>query len=90
MSKNDEIRKEGAKTEYRPEKDDVSGGADKSVQTEALGAEGSANLYTTGATSGGAAGRINDLDHNPTPRRDGGTSPDDETQPAGDRGNLTR
>jgi hypothetical protein len=69
---NDEVRKHGAVTEYRPKDDHVSGGRDKSVQTEALGAEGSSNLSNSSATSGGAAGRINDLDHNPTPKRDGG------------------
>ncbi|HEX2061269.1 MAG TPA: hypothetical protein VHK90_11050 [Thermoanaerobaculia bacterium] len=90
MSKNDEVIKHGPVTEYRPHKDDVSGGSDKSVQTEAKGAEGSANLSSSSASSGGAAGRIDTIDHNPTPRRDGGRSPDDEPQPAGDRGNLTR
>lgn len=71
----EETRKRGAVTEYRPNDDHVSGGSDKSVQSEALGAEGSANLSNSGATSGGAAGRINDLEHNPTPRRDGGENP---------------
>jgi hypothetical protein len=69
---NDEIRKRGAVTEYRPDEKDVSGGSDKSVQTEALGAEGSQNLPANSATSGGAAGRINDLEPNKTPERDGG------------------
>lgn len=90
MSKNDEIRKDGAKTEYRPRKDDVSGGSDKSVQTEARGAEGLADLQTTSASSGGMGGRFSSPDHNPAPRRDGGKSDDDEPQPAGNRGTLTR
>jgi hypothetical protein len=81
----DEIRHEGAKTIYREHKDDVSGGRDKSVQTEALGAEGAANLSNTSASSGGAAGRIVDLDHNPTPKRES----DGEPEP-GNRGGLTR
>ncbi|HEX9983041.1 MAG TPA: hypothetical protein VGF69_07245 [Thermoanaerobaculia bacterium] len=76
MSKDDEIVKHGAVTEYRPHKDDVSGGADKSVQTEALGAEGAANLSNSSASSGGAAGRVNTIDHNPTPKRDGGENDD--------------
>lgn len=83
MSKDDEIVKHGAVTEYRPHKDDVSGGADKSVQTEALGAEGAADLSNSSASSGGAAGRVNTVDHNPTPERDGGERPDDQ-------GDLTR
>ena len=56
----DEIRKHGDVTEYRPNRDDVSGGRDKSVQTEALGAEGLDNFAATSALSGGAAGRIED------------------------------
>jgi hypothetical protein len=88
--KNDEVITHGAVTEYRPHKDDVSGGSDKSVQSEATGAEGASDLNTAGSTSGGAAGRITSLEHNQPPRRDGGLSADDEPQPAGDRGNLTR
>jgi hypothetical protein len=72
MAKHDddsEIRHEGAKTIYRGEKDDVSGGRDKSVQTEALGAEGTANLSNAGSSSGGAAGRIEDVEGQPAPGR---------------------
>jgi hypothetical protein len=90
MSKNDEIIHHGPITEYRPHKDDVSGGRDKSVQSEATGAEGASDLNSAGSTSGGAAGRFSSPDHNEPPRRDGGLAPDDEPQPAGDRGNLTR
>jgi hypothetical protein len=91
MAKNDdEIRHHGAITEFRPHKDDVSGGRDKSVQSEATGAEGASDLNVAGSTSGGAAGRFSSPDHNEPPRRDGGLSADDEPQPAGDRGNLTR
>ena len=90
MAKNDEIRREGAKTEYRPHKDDVSGGREKSVQSEARGAEGSTDLQNSGATSGGAAGRFSTLDHNAAPQRSGGPSSDDEPQPAGNRGDLTK
>ena len=61
MSKG-EIRKRGPVTEYRPDEDDLKGGSDHSVQSEALGAEGSDDLASGGATSGRAAGRINDLD----------------------------
>ena len=88
--KNDEVIHKGPITEYRPHKDDVSGGRDKSVQAEATGAEGSSDLKVAGSTSGGAAGRFSSPDHNPVPRRDGGLSADDDPQPAGDRGNLTR
>lgn len=88
--KNDEVIHKGRVTEYRPRKDDVSGGRDKSVQAEALGAEGLADVSNSSATSGGASGKVNTVDRPAAPRRDGGTSPDDETQPAGDRGNLTR
>jgi hypothetical protein len=88
--KNDEVIHHGATTEYRPHKDDVSGGRDKSVQTEAKGAEGIADLQTTSGSSGGGAGRVSSPDHNEPPRRDGGLASDDEPQPAGDRGNLTR
>jgi hypothetical protein len=56
----DEIRKHGAVTEYRPERDDVSGGRDKSVQSEALGAQGLDNLAATSGSSGGSAGTIED------------------------------
>jgi hypothetical protein len=66
----DEIRKHGAVTEYRPDDDSVSGGSDKSVQSEAIGAEG--DLPANSATSGGQAGRINTIDHPATPDRDGG------------------
>lgn len=84
MSKDDEITKKGPITEYRPHKDDVSGGSDKSVQAEALGAEGSADLQTTGSTSGGSAGRIENLNSNQPPRRDGGERDDVE------KGGITR
>jgi hypothetical protein len=90
MAKDDEVIHKGPITEYRPHKDDVSGGRDKSVQSEATGAEGASDLNVAGSTSGGAAGRFSSPDHNPAPRRDGGLSDDDEPQPAGDRGNLTR
>ena len=89
-NKDDEIIQHGPITEFRPHKDDVSGGRDKSVQSEATGAEGASDLNSAGSTSGGAAGRFSSPDHNEPPRRDGGRSPDDEPQPAGDRGNLTR
>ncbi|MBV8516243.1 MAG: hypothetical protein JO197_02470 [Acidobacteria bacterium] len=82
MSKDDEIRKHGAVTEYRPHEDDVSGGSDKSVQAEALGAEGSSELSNAGATSGSAAGRIENLDPNPAPHRHGDEKPEN-------RGGLT-
>ena len=49
-------------TDYRPNEDDVKGGSDHSVQSEALGAEGSENLANDSATSGGAAGRIDEID----------------------------
>jgi hypothetical protein len=90
MSKNDEITHKGPVTEYRPHKDDVSGGRDKSVQSEALGAEGASDLNSAGSTSGGAAGRFSSPDHNPSPRRDGGLSDPESGHPGGDRGNLTR
>jgi hypothetical protein len=64
-NKDDEIRHEGAKTIYREHEDDVSGGRDKSVQSEAWGAEGSANLSNSSASSGGAAGQIEDLETKP-------------------------
>lgn len=67
----EDIRRHGPITEYRPEKDDVSGGRDKSVQSEARGAEGSSELSNSGATGGGAAGRIENLDPNPAPKRHG-------------------
>jgi hypothetical protein len=90
-NKDDEIIQKGPITEFRPHKDDVSGGSDKSVQTEATGAEGAADLQTTSGTSGGGAGRVSEVDGGyARPRRDGGLAPDDEPQPAGDRGNLTR
>jgi hypothetical protein len=88
--KNDEVIHKGPITEFRPHKDDVSGGRDKSVQTEATGAEGASDLVSSGSTSGGAAGRFSSPDHNEPPRRDGGESPDDEPQPAGNRGTLTQ
>ena len=56
-----EIRKHGPATDYRPDEDDVKGGADHLVQSEAWGAEGSENLANDSATSGGAAGRVDDL-----------------------------
>ena len=88
--KNDEIIHKGPITEYRPHKDDVSGGRDKSVQTEAKGAEGIADLQTTSGSSGGGAGRIPEPDRTGKPNRAGGESPDDESQPAGNRGTLTQ
>lgn len=84
-NKDDEIIKHGAVTEYRPHKDDVSGGSDKSVQKEALGAEGLENLSATSGSSGGASGRINTVEHTPTPKREA----DGEPEP-GNRGGLTR
>ena len=90
-NKDDEIIKHGAVTEYRPHKDDVSGGRDKSVQTEATGAEGIADLGATSGSAGGdAMGRIPEPDSYQRPRRDGGEQPDDEPQPAGNRGVLTQ
>jgi hypothetical protein len=83
----DEIRHEGAKTHYREHKDDVSGGRDKSVQSEALGAEGASNLSNSGSSSGGAAGRIEELDANPAPVRE---SADEKNPKPGNRGGLTR
>lgn len=65
----EDIRHRGPITEYRPEKDDVSGGRDKSVQSEAVGAEGSSNLAQSGTTSGGAAGRIEDDARKPSRTR---------------------
>ena len=59
----EDIRKHGPITEYRPEKDDVPGGSDKSVQTEARKAEGADNLTNGSASSGGAAGRIDRTGH---------------------------
>ncbi|MDQ3282151.1 MAG: hypothetical protein M3Q69_12145 [Acidobacteriota bacterium] len=88
--KNDEVIHKGPVTEYRPHKDDVSGGRDKSVQTEALGAEGIADLQTTSGSSGGGAGKISEADGMQKPNRAGGESPDDESQPAGNRGTLTQ
>lgn len=89
-NKDDEIIHKGPVTEYRPHKDDVSGGRDKSVQTEATGAEGIADMSVTSGTSGGDAGRIPESDSYQRPKRDGGESPDDESQPAGNRGILTQ
>lgn len=89
-NKNDEVIHHGSITDFRPHKDDVSGGRDKSVQSEATGAEGASDLQNAGATSAGAAGRISRLDENEGANRPGGPSADDEPQPAGDRGNLTR
>ncbi|HYO77942.1 MAG TPA: hypothetical protein VE010_15900 [Thermoanaerobaculia bacterium] len=90
-NKDDEIIHKGPITEFRPHKDDVSGGRDKSVQTEAKGAEGLTDMLTTSGSSGGGAGRITEIDESyQRPKRDGGESPDDESQPAGNRGNLTK
>ena len=90
-NKDDEVIHKGPITEYRPHKDDVSGGRDKSVQTEATGAEGLADMGATSGTSGGdAMGRIPESDSYQRPRRDGGEAPDDESQPAGNRGILTQ
>jgi hypothetical protein len=72
---NPDIRKDGAVTEYRPDDQSVRGGKDHSVQSEALGADMDENLAASSATSGGAAGRFNDLDPNPLPQRDGGENP---------------
>ena len=89
--KDDEVIQKGPITEYRPHKDDVSGGRDKSVQTEATGAEGLADMAATSATSGGdAMSRIPESDSYQRPRRDGGESSDDDPQPAGNRGILTQ
>lgn len=85
--KENEIRHEGAKTHYREHKDDVSGGRDKSVQTEALGKEGLADLSVTSGTSGGAAGRIVEVDTNASPVRE---SVDEKDPKGGNRGGLTR
>lgn len=89
-NKDDEIIHKGPITEFRPHKDDVSGGRDKSVQTEARGAEGLADLLVTSGSSGGSAGRITEGDNYQHAKSDGGESPDDESQPAGNRGNLTK
>jgi hypothetical protein len=90
-NKDDEIIERGPITEYRPHKDDVSGGRDKSVQTEATGAEGIADMSVTSATSGGDAGsRIPESSGYARPKNSGGEAPDDEPQPAGNRGNLTK
>ena len=63
MPKNDdEIIHHDRITDYRPHKDDVSGGRDKSVQTEAKGAEGATDLQSSGSTSGGAAGEDSSAD----------------------------
>jgi hypothetical protein len=48
--------------EFRPDDDRLSGGSDDSVQKEALGKEGSADIGNTSTTSGGAAGKIEELD----------------------------
>jgi hypothetical protein len=89
--KDDEVIKHGPVTEYRPHKDDVSGGRDKSVQTEATGAEGLTDLNATSGTAGGdAMGRIPESDSYARPKRDGGQQDDDEPQPAGNRGILTQ
>lgn len=69
----EEIRKRGPVTDYRPNDREVLGGRNKSVQTEAIGAEGSEDLANDGSTSGGAAGHINDPGRRPEPeRREGG------------------
>jgi hypothetical protein len=77
----DTVRQRGAVTDYRPNDRSMRGNAAGGVQTEALGAEGSENLSATSATSGGAAGQLNDIDHNPTPDRAGGLND-------GNRGNT--
>lgn len=79
---NDEIKRHGAITEFRPDDDRISGGKDHSVQTEARGDEGIENLPGNSATSGGAGGGINTIEHNPVPKRHG----DDES---GNRGGIT-
>jgi hypothetical protein len=89
--KNDEVIHKGPITEFNPHRDDVSGGRDKSVQTEATGAEGIADLGATSGSAGGDAGsRIPESDGYARPKRDGGEAPDDEPQPAGNRGILTQ
>lgn len=84
--KNDEVIHKGPITEYRPHADHVSGGSDKSVQKEAIGAEGIEDLSATSGTSGGApSGRISGVDQEyGRPRRDGGERDDNQD------GNLTR
>lgn len=90
-NKDDEIIHKGPITEFRPHKDDVSGGRDKSVQTEAKGAEGLADMSVTSATSGGdAMSNISESSGYQRPKNSGGEAPDDESQPAGNHGNLTR
>jgi hypothetical protein len=71
----DDIRKHGAVTEYQPERDDVSGGSDKSVQTEARGAEGAANLANSSASSSGSAGEIESIDRDERSHRPGKPDP---------------
>jgi hypothetical protein len=89
--KNDEVIHKGPITEFNPHRDDVSGGRDKSVQTEATGAEGITDLTATSGSAGGdAMGRIPESDSYARPKRDGGEAPDDEPQPAGNRGILTQ
>jgi hypothetical protein len=89
--KKDEVIHKGPITEFNPHRDDVSGGRDKSVQTEATGAEGITDLTATSGSAGGdAMGRIPESDSYARPKRDGGEAPDDESQPAGNRGILTQ
>jgi hypothetical protein len=61
MADND-VRKRGEVTGYRPDDDSVSGGKDKSVQSEARDSKGSEDLANNSATSGGNAGRLEELD----------------------------
>ncbi|HEY0144000.1 MAG TPA: hypothetical protein VGF48_24145 [Thermoanaerobaculia bacterium] len=85
QDKDNEIIHRGPITEFRPHADHVSGGSDKSVQKEALGAEGIEDLSATSGTSGGApGGKISEGDSYARPRRDGGEREDNRD------GNLTR
>lgn len=67
--KESDSRREGNVTTYRPDDDRLSGGRDGSVQSEARGEKGTEELGSTSTTSGGAAGKINDLDDTPDPER---------------------
>ena len=66
---NDETRKRGAVTDYRPDDDTLRGDNHHSVQSEALGEEGDANLSQSGTTMSGGSGQIEDLDKDPATRR---------------------
>ncbi len=62
-------RQLGPITDVRPNDDCLRDGKDHSVQSEAWGEEGSDNLANDGATSGGAAGRVDSLDTGDVRRR---------------------